>query len=290
MHRDPSPYRPQLLHVQRGYAYPARTLRSLLVTSLFLLSPLSALAEPLQAERLTWAGVKLVANDTTVFVDPVGTDLWDGEAPEGLVPVTADTRRRYALITHAHNDHFDVETLKAVLGERGYVISPEAEATYIASRGLKVVPAKLFVPIERGGFLFTAVPAEDGLGAEQVSWVITAPDGQRILHAGDTLWHGQWRIIGRQYGPFDVAFLPINGARLGGEPPQETPFTMTPEQAVDAALILQAKKIVPIHYGLNDPPHYVEVDDPLAKLMAVAQRRGVSAQHLAPGESITLGN
>jgi len=28
--------------------------------------------------------------------------------PEGLVPVTADT--------HAHNDHFDVETLKEVLG------------------------------------------------------------------------------------------------------------------------------------------------------------------------------
>jgi len=276
------------VHIPSLPAPTARAIRFAAVSLLLLVLPLLAAAEPLQAERLTWAGVKLVANDTTVFIDPVGTDLWDGKAPEGLVPVTADTRRRYALITHAHNDHFDVETLNAVLGDRGYVISPEGEATYIASRGLRVIPAPLFVPVERGGFLFTAVPAEDGLGSEQVSWVITAPGGQRILHAGDTLWHGQWHTIGRQYGPFALAFLPINAARMGGEPPQETPFTMGPEQAVDAALILQARKIVPIHYGLNDPPHYVEVESPLATLLAVAQRRGVAAQHLAPGESIAL--
>ena len=287
---SPKPSTPGSLAIRalREHADSILTLPVLLAASLLLPMPALAQAEPLQAERLTWAGVKLVANDTTVFVDPVGTDLWDGKAPEGLVQVTADTRRRYALITHAHNDHFDVETLSAVLGDRGYVISPEGEATYIASRGLRVIPASLFVPVERGGFLFTAVPAEDGLGSEQVSWVITAPGGQRILHAGDTLWHGQWRLIGRQYGPFDVVFLPINAARMGGDPPQETPFTMGPEQAVDAALILQAKKIVPIHYGLNDPPHYVEVENALATLMAVAQRRGVLARHLKPGESLSL--
>jgi len=74
----------------------------------------------------------------SLFLDPVGTDLRDGEAPEGLVPVTADTQRRYALITQANNDHFGVETLKAVLDDRGYVIGPDSEATYIASRGLRV--------------------------------------------------------------------------------------------------------------------------------------------------------
>ena len=71
-------------------------------------------AESLQLERLTWAGVKMQLNDTTVFIDAVGTDLWQGNAPEGLVEVSADTTRRYALITHLHNDHFDVETLRRV--------------------------------------------------------------------------------------------------------------------------------------------------------------------------------
>jgi L-ascorbate metabolism protein UlaG (beta-lactamase superfamily) len=246
-------------------------------------------AADVQLERLTWSGVKLVSGDTTVFVDAVGTDLWDGKAPEGLVPVSADTRRRYALITHAHNDHFDFETLKQVLGERGYVICHEDIATYIASRGLKVIPAAYYTPVMRGGFVFTAVPAEDGLGDDQVSWVISN-GAKRIFHGGDTLWHGQWKTIGVQYGPFDVAFMPINGARLAGDPPQETPFTLTPQQAVDAAVTLRAKKLVPIHYGLNDPPNYVEVEHPLKTLQHTAARRGLTIRHLAPGEQLLLAD
>jgi L-ascorbate metabolism protein UlaG (beta-lactamase superfamily) len=244
-----------------------------------------AASEP-EIQRLTWAGIKIVEGNTTVFVDAVGTDLWDGDAPEGLVPVTADTPRRYALITHTHNDHFDVATLKRVLGERGYVICEESIASYVASRGLRVIPAALYTPVMRGGFIFTAVPAEDGLGAEQVSWVISTQQ-RRYLHAGDTLWHGKWNTIGQQFGPFDTVFLPINGARLSGEPVLETPAVMTPDQAVDAAIALRAKLLVPIHYGLNDPPHYTEVADPLGLLRATAQRRGVKIRHLLPGEKLT---
>ena len=113
-------------------------------------------ADDLSIERLTWAGVKLVSGNTTVFIDAVGTDIWEGKAPEGLVPVTADTARRYALITHAHNDHFDLETLKQVLGDRGYVICHDSIAAYIGSRGLRVIPAKMYEPVTRGGFVFTA--------------------------------------------------------------------------------------------------------------------------------------
>lgn len=242
-------------------------------------------ADDLRAQRLTWAGVKLVSGDTTVFVDAVGVDLWDGDAPEGLVPVTADTGRRYALITHSHNDHFDVETLKEVLGERGYVICHESIAVYVASRGLRVIPAKDFEPVSRGGFLFTAVPALDGFGGEQVSWVITV-DGKRLLHAGDTMWHGKWPLIGQQFGPFDAVFMPINGVKVAQEPMPDSPLVLTPVQAVDAALQLRAKVLVPIHYGLNDPPNYVEVDDPLGTLLQEAELRGQAVQHLKPGEEL----
>lgn len=247
----------------------------------------SAPEESPRIERLTWAGIKMVAGDTTVFIDPVGTDIWDGNAPGGLVPVEADTRRRYALITHAHNDHFDVGTLKSVLGERGYAIVHESEATYAASRGLRVIPARAWVPVSRGGFVFTAVPAVDGFGAQQVSWVITK-DSRRYLHAGDTLWHGDWRLIGQQFGPFDAVFLPINGARMLQDPMPETRGTLTPLQAVDAAILLGAKTLVPIHYGHNDPPYYTEVPDPLENLKANAARRGLAVSPLMPGESLQI--
>jgi len=244
-------------------------------------------AAELQIERLTWAGVKLVSENTTVFIDAVGKDLWDGNAPEGLVPVTADTDRRYALVSHVHNDHFDVDTLREVLGDRGYVICHESVATYIASRGLRVIPAKTYSPVSRGGFLFTAVPAEDGLGEEQVSWVISVDD-KRFLHAGDTLWHGKWPLIGNQFGPFDAVFLPINGARVLRDPMPETPAVMSPPQAVDVAVLLRAKELIPIHYGLNDPPYYQEVDSPIDTLVQVAERRNVRVRNLLPGETFTL--
>jgi L-ascorbate metabolism protein UlaG (beta-lactamase superfamily) len=251
------------------------------MTLLFLFSLAPALAAETVVERLTWAGIKIVEGNTTVLIDPVGTDLWNGNAPEGLVPVVADTRRRYALVSHTHNDHFDVATLKEVLGDRGYVICDASIASYIASRGLKVIPAQPWVPVSRGGMLFTAVPAVDGFGDKQVSWVITTRN-KRYLHAGDTLWHGNWPLLGQQYGRFDAVFLPINGARMGGE----VPAVMTPVQAVEAALQLQADQLVPIHFGLNDPPNYIEVDKPLQTLQAIGKRRGLVVRHLRPGDRL----
>jgi len=34
--------------------------------------------------------------------------------------------------------------------------------------------------------------------------------GKRILHAGDTLWHGYWWRTAEEHWPVDIALLPIN--------------------------------------------------------------------------------
>ena len=240
-------------------------------------------SEHLEVQRLTWAGVKLTKGDTSVFVDTMATDIWNGEAPEGFVMPEASTGRRYALITHTHNDHFDEAGLKQLLGPRGYVICHQSIAAHIASRGLRVIPASTWEPVARGGFLFTAVPASDGFGAEQVSWVIKA-DNKTLFHGGDTLWHGQFDLIGQQFGPIDAAFMPINGPRLQSEPAVHTPAVLTPTQALDAAALLRAEILVPIHFGFNDPPHYVEYEKPLESLTQEAAQRKQSIRHLLPGE------
>src|SRR3569623_969626 len=84
--------------------------------------------------------------------------------------------------------------------------------------------------------------------------------GRRIIHCGDTAWHSGWWTTARAYGPFDVAFLPINGFRqqAGLFRRIEQPMSLTPEQAVQAGRILGARQVVPIHYGNSGNPDYVE--------------------------------
>lgn len=115
------------------------------------------------------------------------------------------------------------------------------------------------------------------------NWVVAA-GGRRIFHGGDTLWHGHWWRIGRQFGPFDAAFLAINGARFGWrQPVSDQPGVLTPEQAVAAATILGSRRLVPIHYGVTGMDEYIEVEDPLRQLHAAAKDRSIEVQPVAPG-------
>jgi L-ascorbate metabolism protein UlaG (beta-lactamase superfamily) len=253
------------------------------------LSPVLAFAGPsdsLKVQRLNWAGVRFVNGKSTLLIDPVVTDIWEGDSPYPLVELEASEGRTYALITHIHGDHFDTPGLKRLLGDRGRVICDAGMAPYIASQGLKVIPVSRFMPEQRGGFTVMPLPAVDGLGDEQVSWVISV-EGRRYIHCGDTVWHGAWRKWGAAYGPFDAAFMPINGARQADEPPSEVPLSLTPGEAVDATILLGAKRLVPIHYGFHVPGSYEEYPDAMETLLSAAKRRGVSVEIVKPGDWLT---
>jgi L-ascorbate metabolism protein UlaG (beta-lactamase superfamily) len=270
-------------------ARPARRafLKNISALSLGLsIAPSLVFAEPpggLKIQRLNWAGVRFVSGKTTLLIDPVVTDIWQGDSPYPLLELEASEGRTYALITHTHGDHFDTPGLSRLLGDRGRVMCDAEMAPYIASQGLKVIPVGRFQPESRGEFTVVPLPAVDGLGDEQVSWVISVR-GQRYIHCGDTVWHGAWRKWAAVYGPFDTAFLPINGARQADEPPSEIPLSLTPAQAVDAAILLGARRLVPIHYGFHVPGSYEEYPDAMENLLSVAKRRGVSVEVLKPGE------
>jgi L-ascorbate metabolism protein UlaG (beta-lactamase superfamily) len=237
----------------------------------------------LKVQRLNWAGVRFISGKSTLLIDPVITDIWQGDSPYPMVEFEASEGRTYALITHTHGDHFDTPGLQRLLGDRGRVICDAGMAPYIASQGLKVIPVGRFQPEQRGEFTVVPLPAVDGLGGEQVSWVISVR-GRRYIHCGDTVWHGAWRKWGAVYGPFDTAFLPINGARQADEPPSEVPLSLTPEEAVDATILLGAKRLVPIHYGFHVPGSYEEYPDAMETLLSAAKRRGVSVEAVIPGD------
>ena len=248
----------------------------------------SAPEATLAARRLSWAGVKLELGDRTLLIDPwISPEIWDGAWTMPVVPIEVATTGRNVLITHLHNDHFDPAAVRAALPSSGSVVCHRDIAATVASRGFRVLALDLYQPVALGEFTAIPVPAVDGLGERQVSWVVIG-GGRRIIHCGDTLWHGAFHRIGRAYGPFDAAFLPINGAQvLAVKPRAGVPAVLTPVQAVGAAIALGARLACPIHYGLHDPSAYLEYPDAEAAFLRAARERQVPVERALPGEVLT---
>ena len=246
----------------------------------------AGLAAPqLRAQRLAWAGVRLELPEAAIFIDPlVSADVWGAALKDPLTPFSGGPGTRSVLVTHLHPDHFDVLAITQILGGSGTIICDSRVAANVASQGFRVRGLALFEPTIVGEFTVTAVPAVDGYGDTQVSWVVDG-GGRRLIHCGDTLWHGHWWQVGKQLGPFDAAFLPINGARFAWRKPfAEVASVMTPEQAVAAAVVLGAKRLVPIHYGVRGASGYEEDPRAEAKLIETSKARKVAAQILKPGD------
>lgn len=113
--------------------------------------------------------------------------------------------------------------------------------------------------------------------------------GTRVIRCGDTLWHGNRWQIARDHGPFDVAFLPVNGviARFEGHE-ANVPVTLTPEQAVETAA-LGASTACSIHYALFDnPPAYVDQSGMAERFARAAQERGITPALVAAGGTVPL--
>lgn len=226
----------------------------------------------MRIQRIQWAGILLENHEEVVMIDPVFNSFdpsFFGEPLEELFELDSFARPDVIAITHLHSDHFDPGSIRKHFGENVRLVVPKDCAEQVKLAGFKMVTGleagERFV---EGNFEIFAEKAVDGLGDEQVSWVIKNKE-QTFIHCGDTLWHGYWWKIAEKYGPMDVAFLPINAAvvRDDGMIPSNQPICMGPEQAIAAAKILNCKIVVPIHYGaFHNPPIYIETESPLDRL------------------------
>jgi len=260
------------------------------------------MAAELHIRRLGWAGLELSCGDHALVIDlfedrhalaPFIEEV-AGPLPPPSSPAAA------ALVTHLHADHADAAAIGRALVADGVVLRPEPApgggldraATAAAEASLASGPAlqRIAAPWEThrvGPFVITAVPAVDGFGDPQVSWVIEA--GARcVLHGGDTVFHGAWWPIASRFEAFDAVFLPVNGAVCDfphRQPPSPLPASLDPLQAAVAAAILHARLAVPIHYdAIHQPGVYEQAPDPAESFVAAASERGVQTAALQPGE------
>jgi L-ascorbate metabolism protein UlaG (beta-lactamase superfamily) len=243
------------------------------------------------------------------LLDPAGLYAALGERALGAQwpeVVPAEKGAIGALLTHLHRDHTDAGALVQALAPGAPVLAPadagpaglRADGGQLQARhelkALGITPARVVAwdTTTIGPFSVTALPAADGLGDPQVSWAVEA-GGVRVFHGGDSLFHGWWWRFAESFGWFDAALLPINAAAVDFpwlQPASGAPATLTPELAVRAGLALQARSVVPMHYGgFELEPVYLPTDDPLGRFQRAAAEGELKVEVPAIGEKRQAG-
>jgi L-ascorbate metabolism protein UlaG (beta-lactamase superfamily) len=197
--------------------------------------------------RLTYVGhatVLIEIDGVRILTDPVLRSRVGPLRRRGPTPVAADLGAIDAvLISHAHPDHFDRASLRAVVGAPVVVVPRGLGA---AAAGAGGMPRELDVDeqLELRGVRITAVPARHARwplqrAASPIGYLIEGSSS--VYFAGDTALFPEMRLLA---GRTDVALLPVG--RWG---PPSGPERLTPSTAVDAARLVGAKIAIPIHWG-----------------------------------------
>lgn len=200
------------------------------------------------------------------------------------------------LLTHAHMDHLNRPSLRAVTREMRRRGLPAPVA--IVPKGVEDLVEDLgFARIHslewwQSAQLNESSPAASRDDADPITitmtparhwgarlfkdthrgfggYVIESSSGPAIYHSGDTAYFAGFAEIGRRLRP-EIALLPI-GAYF---PDSCRAVHTSPEEALSGFLDLGAEVLIPMHYGtfrLGREP----MDEPLPRLMHAAERAGV---------------
>ncbi|MBP9998731.1 MAG: EamA family transporter [Bacteroidales bacterium] len=154
------------------------------------------------------------------------------------------------LVTHEHSDHLDVKAIDEISKE-SVVIYGNKEAVEEAGKGTAMANGDSCTVVANGiGFTLKAVAAYNTTEGHtqfhpkgHCNGYVLDFDGYRIYVAGDTEVIDEMKNLGR----IDLAFLPCN-----------QPYTMTPEQCIEACRIIRPHTLIPYHYGETDLTPLVE--------------------------------
>jgi L-ascorbate metabolism protein UlaG (beta-lactamase superfamily) len=248
-------------------------------------------------DQLTWVGHSTVALDLAgvrLITDPLLT----GRVAHLRRHVTLDEADisgvDAVLISHVHLDHLHVPSLR-LLPHGIPLIVPAGAGGLVRGRGFADVRETRVGDTTRlGAVEILTVPARhrDRRGphsrivAPPVGYVVRAPSGS-VYFAGDTDLFPEMAHL----APVDVALLPI-----WGWGPTLGEGHLDPRRAAEAAAMLEARLVVPIHWGTYSPSivrrrRPAWLSQPVDEFLTELSREGLAgrARVLAPGERLILG-
>lgn len=213
----------------------------------------------MEIQKLNWAGVKLTSHNKNILIDAVEDFSYYkpvlGDAAENLIEFSDHVQADYILFTHMHLDHFDKGVIRKCLKKDGKLIIYARLEPIVRKLvpDVEMIVLDLDEPFTENNITFKPVFAMDGVGEIQSSWIVDDGD-TKIFHGGDTIWHNQFWKLGKENPNIDYTFLPVNGVVVNfeiiGLEYSPIPASLNLKEAFAAAHLLNARKLVPIHYGL----------------------------------------
>ncbi len=211
--------------------------------------------------EVTWIGHASFAvhDEKDVFLtDPHWGDralLVGRHVPPGI-PIESVPSHAFAVLSHNHYDHLDAGTLERLPESVAWYV-PLGMGPWFRERGVgEVTELDWWESAERGRWKITCLPSQHWSqrveqGANTALWCAWLIDSgsRRYFFAGDTGYFHGFREYGRRFGPIDVAMLPI-----GAYAPRwfMRYQHMNPEESYQAFLDLDARWMLPMHWGTFD--------------------------------------
>jgi L-ascorbate metabolism protein UlaG (beta-lactamase superfamily) len=199
------------------------------------------------------------------------------------------------LVTHAHFDHLHRPSLRAIVqnnlrtsGTAPAIIVPTHVSDLVADLGFsEIIELDWWKTSRDADLSVTHVPSRHW-GARILKdshrgyggYVLQAGK-HSVYHAGDTAYFAGFREIGRRLSP-ELALLPIGAYN----PPQFRNVHANPADATRAFLDLNARWMVPMHYGTFRLSHE-PIDEPLQLLDEEARSAGIEDRVFVLQEGIT---
>jgi L-ascorbate metabolism protein UlaG (beta-lactamase superfamily) len=259
-------------------------------------------------QGLVWlghAGFLLSQGSTRVLIDPnlndhcsvarrqlAGPSLGTIDAQLNTID-TIDTIDA-VLISHAHMDHLDLPTLRALAGNVHRLIVPQGAERYFTGdewKTIEILPLAIDDSVTVGDFEITAVPAAHNgnrlhpfeSNVLAAGYIVETSRPQLFYFAGDTARRNDFESIARSYlaqPSRDQAHRPTTAVLPIGAFSPRFPladYHLSPEEAVDVGLLLGVDTVVPSHFGT----FRLSLDRPdvaLPRFAAEAERRGMHWQ------------
>jgi L-ascorbate metabolism protein UlaG (beta-lactamase superfamily) len=226
-----------------------------------------------RASPVSWAGPKR-------FHEPP-VALADVPPIEGLV------------LSHDHYDHLDVPTIEALKDRVQRYFVPLGVGERLRGFGVpadRIEEMDWWEERQWGDVTVTAAPAQHFSGRtpwdrNRTLWAsfLLKSGGERIFYSGDTGYFPGMKEIGRRLGPFDIALME-NGAYDSYWPMVH----MSPEETVQGFQDLGARVLYLVHNSTFDLAFH-GWREPLDRVAALAQEKGIALATPEIGEVLTLG-